>query len=73
MKKIDGERLRSYFGLQFYLSLVVIIEIITTVALAVLVSFLLENYHINLDISPLLWVLVLSGGIGSVCAFLLNR
>lgn len=73
MKKIDGEKLKSYFGIQFYLSLVSIVEIIATVALAVLVSFLLENYHINLNISPLVWVLVLSGGIGSVCAFFFNR
>lgn len=73
MKKIDGKKLRSYFGIRFYLSLVVITEILATVGLAVLVSFLLENYHINLDISPLVWVLLFSSVIGSICAFIINR
>lgn len=73
MKKDYGNKLHSLFGIQFYLSLVVTTEILVTVGLAVLISYLVENIGINLNISPLIWVFVLSVIIGCACAFFVNR
>lgn len=73
MKKDYGKKLKSYFGIQFYLSLVVMMEILATVGLAVLLSFLVESAGIDFNLSPLVWVLALSIIIGCACAFFVNR
>lgn len=68
------EEFHSRLSIQLYFSLIVMAEIILTVVIAAVAAFLLEERLTRLlDVSPLVWIILLSAAIGTAFAFLVNR
>lgn len=68
------EELSARLSIQLYFTLIVMGEIILTVVIAVLAAWLLEAELAKLmNVSPLVWIILFSAGIGVAFAFVVNR